>query len=93
MLLEMSNSIFYQSMSLLGPIPVLLSHHSNAYLIGLRHVGWYVRRGAVQILDTPLVVLAQLQWVGVAVEGRHHSIWLHRMLQAQDMSKLMSCHL
>lgn len=52
-----------------------------------------MQRWAIQILDTHLVILTQLQRVGVAVEGRHHSIRLQGVLQAQDMAKLMSCYL
>ncbi len=70
-----------------------MSHQSSVYLIGLCHHWRCLPRGAVQILDAPLVILTQLQRVGVAIERTHHSIRLQGVLQAQDMAKLVSCHL
>lgn len=70
-----------------------MSYHSSVNLISLCYIRGCILRRAVQILDAPLVVLTQLQRVGVAVEGIHHSIRLQGVLQAQDVAELMSCHL
>lgn len=52
-----------------------------------------MERATVEVLDAPGVVLAEPQGVGVAVEGRHDGAGFQRVLQAQHVAKLMSCHL
>lgn len=68
-------------------------HQFSLNLIGLGHHRWCVPRGSVQILNAPFVILTQLQRVSVTIEWAHHSIRLKGVLQAQNMAKLMSCHL
>lgn len=68
-------------------------HQFSLNLIGLCHHRRCVARGSVQILNAPFVVLTQLQRVRVTIEWAHHSIGLKGVLQAQNMAKLMSCHL
>lgn len=68
-------------------------YYSDVYLVCLSHLGWYVQRRPVQILDTPLIILTKLGRIGITVEGRHYSTRLQGMLQAQHMTKLMSSHL
>lgn len=47
----------------------------------------------IEVLDASGVVLTELQGVRVAVEGRHDGAGFQRVLQAQNMAKLVSCHL
>lgn len=70
-----------------------MPYYSDVYLVCLSHLGFYVQREPVQILDTPLIILTKLWRIGVTVERRHYSTRLQGMLQAQHMTKLMSCHL
>lgn len=48
---------------------------------------------SIQVLDALLVILAQPQWVGERVVGRHDGSRLTGVLQAQDMPKFMGSHL
>lgn len=67
----------------------MLSHHVN--LIG--HLRWCMDWATIEVLDASGVVLTELQGVRVAVEGRHDGAGFQRVLQAQNMAKLVSCHL
>lgn len=72
-------------------------------LVGLRVQWWGRRRGwrrgpdwradSVQVLDAPLVVLAQLQRVGEGVVCGHDGSRLTRVLQAEDVPELMGSNL
>lgn len=55
--------------------------------------GWGLWSRAIQVLDAFPVIITELQWVSEAVEGRHDGPRHKRVLQAQYMTKLMSCHL
>lgn len=69
----------------------MLPHHVIVDLIG--HFWWRMDWEAIEVLDPPGVVLTKSQGVGVAVEGRHDRARFQRVLQAQNMAKLVSCNL
>lgn len=71
-----------------------LTHCTGDNLIGFcRDLVLGLRLGTVEILDAFFVILAELQGIGEAVKWRHDGSRLHGVLQTQDVTKLMSCHL
>lgn len=69
----------------------MLSHHVSIDLIG--YLWWCMDWGTIEVLNASGVILTELQGIGVAVERRHDSAGFQRVLQAQNMTKLVSCHL
>lgn len=72
----------------------------NLVCLWWRRRWWRRRRGGqklgvntIQVLDSSLVIFAQPQWVGEGVVGRHYGSWLTRVLQAEDVPKLMGSDL
>lgn len=74
-----------------------MTHHGWLDLIGLGADGGRGPLGsgarAVEVLDAALVVLAEPQRVGEAVEGGHDGAGHQRVLQTQHMAQLMGRHL
>lgn len=69
----------------------MFSHHISIDLIG--HLRWSMDWATVEVLDASGVILTEPEGVGVAIEGRHDGARFQRVLQAQNVPKLVSCHL
>ena len=85
--------VFTDKLDFYSFLVIFSPHHSCFDLIGLCDDGRGFSQRTIQVLDALLVIVAQLQGIGEAVEGGHDGSFDQGMLEAEDVAKLMGRHL